>query len=110
MGSGIGRLVTAVFLISTTSCAQDAANPATRKPSVKEAEAELVKMFSDSVGKAEFNCIAGGSRYDYICDGRYVPFDRTDRVVAHRIGANLSHYFEDKPVFAISVIRDSAKK
>jgi hypothetical protein len=63
-------------------------------------------MFSDSSGKAEFTCSAGGIRYDYICDGRYVPFDRTQRVIAHRIGANLSHYFEGEPVFAISVIKD----
>lgn len=53
---------------------------------------------------------AASAQISRFCDGRYVPFDCTDRVVAHRIGANLSHDFEGKPVFALSVIRDSAKK
>lgn len=97
-----------VVLILAAGCSQ-IGTAGTKKPTVKEAEAAFGKMFSDSSGKAEFTCSAGGIRYDYICDGRYLPFDRTQRVIAHRIGANLSHYFEGEPVFAISVIKNPAR-
>ena len=97
-----------VFLILAAGCAP-VGTADTKKPTVKEAEAVFVKMFSDASGKAAFTCTAGGGRYDYICDGRYVPSDRAGRVIAQRIGANLSHYFEGEPVFAITVIKDAAR-
>ena len=74
--------------------------------SIPQAEAALAKMFSDDSGKANFSCADGGGRYDFICQGRYVPVDRSEGVVAHRIGASVSHYYEGEPVFAISVLRD----
>jgi hypothetical protein len=77
-----------------------------KKLSIPEAEAGLSKMFSDTSGKAEFSCSDGGDRYDVICQGRYLPVDRNEPVIAHRIGASVSHYYEGKPVFAISVLRD----
>jgi len=93
------------------ACTGSAQSQRTRSLSIPQAEAALAKMFSDTSGKAEFTCADGGDRYEFICQGRYVPIDRSERVVAHRIGASVSHYFEGEPVFAISILREgSAQK
>ena len=100
-----------VLMAFVPACTSSAQSPRTRSLSIPKAEAALAKMFSDTSGKAEFSCTDGGDRYEFICQGRYVPIDRSERVVAHRIGASVSHYFEGEPVFAISVLRDgSAQK
>ena len=57
-----------------------------------------------------FSCRDGDSRHQFICQGRYVPVDPNDGVVAHRIGVSVSHYYEGKPVFAISVLRDETAR
>ena len=102
----------AVALPFVTACAQLASSDATSGPklSIPAAEAGLAKMFSDTSGKATFSCTDGGRRYDFICQGRYVPVNRNESVVAHRIGVSVSHYFEGEPVFAISVLRDGAAR
>ncbi len=102
------RIALAVMSACIAACASSASSGT--KPSTPATEAALSKMFSDSLGKAEFSCRDGGSRYDFICQGRYVPFDRTEGVVAHRIGVSVSHYFEGEPVFAISVLRDDTER
>jgi hypothetical protein len=95
-------------LAFVTACTGSAQSRPTRSLSIPKAEAALAKMFSDTSGKAEFSCTDGGDTYEFICQGRYVPIDRRERVVAHRIGASVSHYFEGEPVFAISVLRDAS--
>lgn len=97
-------VVMAVALAFLAACARRA--PSEKKLSIPAAEAALSKMFSDTSGKAAFSCSDGGGRYDFICQGRYVPVDRSEGVVAHRIGVSVSHYYEGEPVFAISVLRD----
>lgn len=96
----------AVVLPFITACANRAASEEKKTLSIPDAEAALSKMFSDTSGNATFSCADGGGRYDFICQGRYVPVDQSDGVVAHRIGASISHYHEGKPVFAITVLRD----
>ena len=96
-----------VFVMAfVPACTGSAQTQRTRSLSIPKAEAALAKMFSDTSGRAEFTCTDGGDRYEFICQGRYTPIDRSERIVAHRIGASVSHYFEGEPVFAISVLRD----
>ena len=100
-----------MFMAFVPACTSSARSPRTRTLSIPKAEAALAKMFTDTSGKAEFSCTDGGDRYEFICQGRYVPIDRSEGIVAHRIGASVSHYFEGEPVFAITVLREgSAQK
>ncbi len=103
----------AVFGMLTVAagCASSAASDARtdsseKKLSVPEAEAGLSRMFSDSSGNATFSCGVGSGRHEFICQGRYVPINPSEPVIAHRIGVSVSHYEEGKPVFAIVVLRD----
>lgn len=110
VSTAIGGMI-AIALAACTTSASSAPNSAATAPklSIPEAEAGLAKMFTDDEGKATFSCTDGGTRYAFICYGRYVSNDPSDGVVEHRIGVNVSHYFEGKPVFAIQVLRDGAK-
>jgi hypothetical protein len=113
-GSGIRRVmslgmaVAVPFIAACTSrgSSNTSGGSPQKKLSIPQAEAGLAKMFSDDSGKATFSCTDGGGRYDFICQGRYVPVSSSESVVAHRIGASVSHYFEGEPVFAIAVLRD----
>ena len=80
------------------------------KLSITETEAGLARMFTDAAGEAAFACRAGNGRDDYVCDGIYTPFDRSQPRVKQRIGASLSHYYEGKPVFAIRVLRGNTSE
>jgi hypothetical protein len=103
----IGLLVALPLTAACVSSASSDAGAASKKKlSIREAEAGLSKMFTDGSGKADFSCADGGGRYEFICKGRYVPVDRNEGVVAHRIGASVSHYYEGEPVFAITVLRE----
>lgn len=101
-----GGCLLVIFFVP--ACMSSAQSPRTRSLPIPKAEAALAKMFTDTSGKAEFSCTDGGDRYEFICQGRYVPIDRSERIVAHRIGASVSHYFEGEPVFAITVLRDGS--
>ena len=93
-----------ISLVFAMACAPRATPD---KPTLSSAETEagLAKMFTDEGGKASFTCLAGDDRNEYICEGSYVPFDRSQPTVKQRLGVSVSHYEEGKPVFAIRVVR-----
>lgn len=97
------------MLALAAACAADVVERGP-KLSAKETEDAMAKMFSDTSGTARFSCAPGDGRHEYICQGRYVPIDRTQPAFAQRIGVSVSHYFEGKPEFAIAVLRDGAAK
>ena len=110
MNSRMRCVTAAALLLGAAACTSSAQSPQSgRKLSIPEAEAGLAKMFSDASGKAAFSCTEGNGRHEFICQGKYVPVARGERIVAHRIGVSVSHYFEGEPVFAIAVLRDGSK-
>ena len=95
----------AISLVFATACTASA-DSNKRTLSIAETESGLAKMFTDAGGTASFTCLAGDERNQFLCDGQYVPFDRSQPTVKQRLGVSLSHYQEGAPVFAIRVIRN----
>jgi hypothetical protein len=94
----------AISIVCAAACVTraDADKPALSKA---DTEAGLARMFTDAGGQASFTCGDGDERSQYICDGNYVPFDRSEATVKQRFGVSLSHYEDGKPVFAIRAVR-----